>query len=110
MRTGAGIAAVAVVRCAWSMRLVGYARRCGHDVDAAHRRLRVGAAYALAGRQAAEVLVAVPRRSRAAPRWPAVLDGLHALSMVPVAILSRSLRRDAVTSGLVSALLAIVSR
>ncbi len=54
-------------------------------------------------------LVALQREDGAPPRWPMVIDLVHASSMLVVALLSPRLRRDALASAGMSAGLARIS-
>jgi hypothetical protein len=60
----------------------------------------------LGARHLAEVLILSRHPRRVPPRWPVLLDGLHAASMLAVAALSPQLRRDAMVSASAAALLA----
>jgi hypothetical protein len=96
---------IVALRVGWAVTLLGYARRRPAGPD---RRVRTVSAYLLAARELLEALATV--RDGRPPRWASRLDALHATSMVPVAVASRRLRGDAMTSGAAAGLLAVLSR
>jgi hypothetical protein len=67
--------------------------------DHRSRSVSIGARV-LGARQLVEAVILTAERSDPPPRWPIVVDGLHALSMVALASISPRLRRDATKSAL----------
>jgi hypothetical protein len=60
----------------------------------------------LGARHLAEVVILARSRRRVPPRWPIVVDLLHATSMLAVAACARRQRRDALASAAIAAGLA----
>jgi hypothetical protein len=95
------------LRLGWAATLLRYARRRAGGPD---RRIEVISAHLLAARELVEALATTLDRDRRPPRWSSRLDALHATSMVPVALASPRLRRDAAASGSMAFVLSMLSR
>jgi hypothetical protein len=94
----------------WAAALTASATRHPSATSPPRRRVVRLTCYALAARQVAEIVASLRSPDRQPSRWAVFADALHAASMIPVAALDASLRRPALRSAVVSAVLALLGR
>jgi hypothetical protein len=94
----------------WATVLTAAALRRPSGTSPPPRRVVRLTCCALAVRQVAEIVVSLRATDRRPSRWAVHADALHAASMLPVAALDASLRRPALRSAAVSAVLALFGR
>jgi len=94
----------------WAAALTAFARRHPSAGSPPRRRVVRLTCCALAARQVAEIVASLRATDRQPSHWAVLADALHAASMLPVAALDASLRRPALQSAAVSAVLALLGR